>query len=125
MSHLPKGNINDTYMNEIIDQVVCRSNGRVPFQVWLDSLDRHAQARIAVALTRLARGNRSNVKGVGGSVAELKVDFGPGYRIYFGQDGEMLVILLAGGTKKRQGEDIATAKARWTEYKARKTLHHR
>lgn len=73
---------------------------------------------------RLAQGNRSHVKGVGGGVAELKMDFGPGYRIYFGHDGELLVILLAGGTKKRQGEDIMTAKARWAEYKARKPLHH-
>jgi putative addiction module killer protein len=55
----------------------------------------------------------------------LKVDFGPGYRIYFGQDGETLVILLAGGSKKRQSEDIMTAKARWAEYKARKALHRR
>jgi putative addiction module killer protein len=97
-------------------------NGRVPFQAWIDALDRQAQAKIAVALTRLARGNRSQVKGVGAGVAELKLDFGPGYRIYFGQDGQTLVILLAGGTKKRQGEDIATAKARWAEYKERKTL---
>jgi len=71
-------------------------------------------------LTRLARGNRSQVKGVGGGVAELKVDFGPGYRIYFGQDGRTLVILLAAGTKKRQDDDIATAKARWADYKTRK-----
>jgi putative addiction module killer protein len=95
-------------------------NGRVPFQIWVDDLDKRAQARIAVALTRLARGNRSNVKGLGGGIAELKVDFGPGYRIYFGRDGEALVILLTGGSKKRQSEDIATAKARWTEYKERK-----
>jgi putative addiction module killer protein len=101
------------------------ADGRIPFQAWLDSLDRHTQARITVALTRLSRGNRSNVKGVGGGVAELKMDFGPGYRIYFGQDGETLVILLAGGTKRRQSEDIAMAKVRWLEYKARKTSHHR
>ncbi|MGD0151642.1 MAG: type II toxin-antitoxin system RelE/ParE family toxin [Xanthobacteraceae bacterium] len=101
------------------------SDGRVPFQAWLDSLDSQTQARIAVALTRLSRGNRSHVKGLGGGIAELKLDFGPGYRIYFGQDGETLVILLAGGTKRRQSEDIATAKARWVEYKARKTSHHR
>ena len=100
------------------------ASGRVPFQGWLDSLDRQTQARIAVALTRLARGNRSNVKGLGGGVAELKLDFGAGYRIYFGQDGETLVILLAGGTKKRQSEDVATAKARWVEYKQRKTSRH-
>jgi putative addiction module killer protein len=60
------------------------------------------------------------VKGVGGGVAELKLDYGPGYRIYFGQDGELLVILLGGGTKKRQDQDIATAKVRWADYKARK-----
>jgi putative addiction module killer protein len=74
-----------------------------------------------MVVSRLARGNRSQVKGVGGGVAELKVDWGPGYRIYFGQDGETLVILLAGGTKKRQNDDITTAKARWADYKARKT----
>ena len=95
-------------------------DGRVPFQLWLAALDRPAQAKIDIALYRLAQGNRSQVKGVGGGVAELKVDFGPGYRIYFGQDGETLVILLAGGTKKRQSEDIMTAKARWADYKARK-----
>jgi putative addiction module killer protein len=109
-----------------MDEIEIRSfvdpNGRVPFHLWIDALDKQAQAKIAVALTRLARGNRSHVKGVGGGVAELKVDFGSGYRIYFGQDGQTLVILLAGGTKKRQDEDIATAKARWTEYKQRKTL---
>ena len=63
------------------------------------------------------------MKGVGGGVAELKVDFGPGYRIYFGHDGELLVILLAGGTKKRQGEDIMTAMARRANTKLRKPLH--
>jgi putative addiction module killer protein len=112
-------------MIEIAIRSFVAADGRIPFQAWLDSLDRHTQARITVALTRLSRGNRSNVKGVGGGVAELKMDFGPGYRIYFGQDGETLVILLAGGTKRRQSEDIAMAKVRWLEYKARKTLHHR
>ena len=75
-------------------------------------------------MTRLARGNRPRVKGVGGGVAELKLDFGPGYRIYFGQDGETLIILLAGGTKRRQNEDIATARVRWAEYKELKTFRH-
>lgn len=107
-------------MIEIAIRSFADANGRAPFQVWLDSLDRQTQARIAIGLTRLARGNRSNGRGLGGGVAELKLDFGPGYRIYFGQDGETLIILLAGGTKKRQSEDIATAKARWVEYKQRK-----
>jgi putative addiction module killer protein len=94
--------------------------GRVPFQIWVDSLDGRAQAKITIALSRLAQGNRSQVKGLGGGVAELRLDWGPGYRIYFGQDGETLVILLAGGTKRRQDADIATAKARWADYKLRK-----
>jgi putative addiction module killer protein len=108
-------------MPEIAIRSFVEASGRVPFQIWLDALDRRTQTKIAVALYRLAQGNRAHVKGVGGGVAELKIDFGPGYRIYFGQDGAMLVILLAGGTKKRQGEDVMTAKARWSEYKARKT----
>jgi putative addiction module killer protein len=111
-------------MVEIAIKSFVETSGRVPFQAWLDALDRQAQAKIDIALYRLTHGNRSQVKGVGGGVAELKVDFGPGYRIYFGQDGEALVILLGGGTKKRQSEDILTAKTRWTEYKARKALRH-
>ena len=72
------------------------------------------------ALTRIELGNLSNVKGVGAGVQEYRIDFGPGYRIYFGRDGEHVVILLAGGTKSRQQNDIATAGKRWTDYKARK-----
>lgn len=72
------------------------------------------------ALTRLELGNTSNVKGVGRGVFELKVDFGPGYRIYFGKDGSEIVILLGGGTKKRQDRDIDTARVRWQDYKRRK-----
>jgi len=109
-------------MDEIEIRSFVGANGRIPFQAWFETLDVQTQARVTIALTRLARGNRSNVKGLGGGVAELKLDWGPGYRIYFGQDGQTLVILLAGGTKKRQAEDIATAKARWAEYKERKTL---
>lgn len=65
-------------------------------------------------------GNTSNVKGVGGGVFELKVDFGPGYRIYFGKDGSEIVILLGGGTKKRQDRDIEAAHVCWWNYKGRK-----
>ena len=84
-----------------------------------NALDGSAQAKIAVALTRLAQGQSFAREGLGGGVAELKMEFGPGYRVYFGQDGATLVILLAGGSKKRQSEDIAIAKARWAEYKER------
>jgi putative addiction module killer protein len=62
----------------------------------------------------------SNVKGVGSGVFELRIHFGPGYRVYFGKDGEHLVILLGGGTKQRQQRDIAAAVANWEDYKRRK-----
>jgi putative addiction module killer protein len=70
-------------------------------------------------LARLEAGNTSNVKSVGEGVNELKVDFGPGYRVYFGWDGQELVILLGGGTKKRQSSDIKTAQGYWSDYKTR------
>ena len=61
------------------------------------------------------------MKGVGAGVFEYRIDFGPGYRVYFGKDGETVVILLGGGTKKRQDRDIATAKERWKDYKERRS----
>ena len=81
--------------------------------------------KVTIALERLARGNVSNVKAVGAGVSEYKIDFGPGYRIYFGMDGDTLVILLAGGTKKDQQGDIAAAKNRWADYKQRKSAEQR
>ncbi len=96
------------------------TGGRSPFRAWFDRLDPRAAAKITVALVRLAQGNLSNVKGIGRGVSEYRIDFGPGYRIYFGRDGDTLVILLAGGTKKRQRQDIAAAQARWQDYKQRK-----
>jgi putative addiction module killer protein len=69
---------------------------------------------------RLENGNTSNIKSVGGGVYEYKINFGPGYRVYFAYDGKNIIILLAGGTKKRQSKDIETAKARWADHKARK-----
>lgn len=94
--------------------------GHSPFAAWSDRLNREAAAKVAAALARMQQGNLSNAKGVGAGVYEYRVDFGPGYRIYFGRDGERLVILLGGGTKKRQQEDIATALTRWQDYKQRK-----
>ena len=94
--------------------------GRTPFLKWLDALSDEAQARVAIALERLERGNLSAIKSIGAGVQELRIDFGPGYRIYFGRDGERLVILLAGGSKKRQQADIERAKGLWQEFKERK-----
>lgn len=102
-----------------IRQYVDRS-GRNPFDRWFDKLDNMTQARVAVSLDRLELGNFSATKGIGAGVFELRLDFGPGYRVYFGKDGERLVILLCGGTKKRQQADIDAAIALWKEYKQRK-----
>lgn len=95
-------------------------SGRSPFAMWFRALDVLAAAKVTVALSRLEAGNVSNVKGVGAGVFELKVNFGPGYRVYFGKDGAAIVILLAGGTKKRQPQDIEQARERWKDYKQRK-----
>ena len=94
--------------------------GRSPFTKWLRALNVQAAAKVASALERVAEGNLSNIKTVGHGVLEYKIDFGPGYRIYFGRDGGRLVILLAGGTKRRQQEDIRRAKANWEDYRNRK-----
>jgi putative addiction module killer protein len=94
--------------------------GRNRFERWFDSLDNGTQSRVVVSLDRLERGNFSAAKGEGEGVFELRLDFGPAYRIYFGKDGERLVILLGGGSKKRQQADIERARALWHEYKARK-----
>jgi putative addiction module killer protein len=96
------------------------ANGGSPYRDWFDALDTAAAAKVTVAITRMKLGNLSNAKGVGSGVQECRIDFGPGYRIYFGRDGEMLVILLAGGTKRRQQADIETAQMRWADYKKRR-----
>ena len=100
---------------EYIDQ-----NGHSPFANWFDSLNAQAAAKVAAASNRMSLGNFSNVKGVGSGVFEYAINFGPGYRIYFGKDGEQLVILLGGGTKKRQQKDINDAIELWEDYKHRK-----
>ncbi len=91
-----------------------------PFRRWFDDLDSQAAASVAAAIERLAEGNVSNVKSIGEGAAELKVNRGPGYRVYFGWDGKLLVILLGGGTKRRQQNDIDAALRRWRDYKKRK-----
>ncbi len=96
------------------------ADGKSPFEKWFSDLDSMAAAKVAVALARLEQGNLSNVKTVGEGVLEYRIDWGPGYRIYFGRDGNVLVILLTGGSKKRQQKDIDTAKMSWAEYKRRR-----
>ena len=96
------------------------SEGKQPFAEWFIELDATAAARVTVALRRLEQGNTSSLKGVGEGVLECRIDFGPGYRVYLGRDGDVLVILLTGGTKKRQQRDIEAAKAMWADYRRRK-----
>jgi|SRR5579863_5556668 len=79
-----------------------------------------ARARVSAVLVRLEQGNLSNTKTVGAGVLEYRIDWGPGYRVYFGRDGETLVILLTGGTKRRQQRDIEAAQAAWSEYRRRR-----
>ncbi|HEY1753043.1 MAG TPA: type II toxin-antitoxin system RelE/ParE family toxin [Caulobacteraceae bacterium] len=98
-----------------------RVDGDSPFRVWFLELDARAATRVALVLERMEAGNLSEVKSVGGGVFERRIDFGPGYRVYFGRDGEHIVVLLGGGTKVRQQRDIVAAKIRWNDYKGRKT----
>ncbi len=77
-------------------------------------------ARVDRYLRRLESGNFGAAKIVGEGVSELRLDFGPGYRVYFGRDGKTLIILLAGGSKRRQDADIAAAIARWKRYREAK-----
>src|ERR1035437_800393 len=95
-------------------------SGDSPYAAWFDSLNAEAAAKATTAVIRVSLGNFSNVEGVGSGVFEYKLDFGPGYRIYFGKDGETLVILLGGGTKRRQQREINAALANWQDYKRRK-----
>jgi putative addiction module killer protein len=96
------------------------ADGISPFQRWFDDLDAQEAAFVITAIERLGEGNTSNVKSIGEGAAELKINRGPGYRIYFGWDGKTLVILLGGGTKRRQQNDIEAALRRWRDYKKRK-----
>ena len=94
--------------------------GRSPYARWFNRLKAQAAAKVAMALIRMEQGNLSNAKGVGGGVLECRIDFGPGYRLYFGKEGDTLIVLLGGGTKRFQQQDIETARELWREYKRRK-----
>jgi putative addiction module killer protein len=86
------------------------AEGRNPFREWVLSLDNATQVRIEIAIQRLELGNTSGLKSVGAGVLEQRIYFGPGYRLYLGRDGSQLIILLAGGTKQHQQQDIERAK---------------
>jgi putative addiction module killer protein len=96
------------------------ARGKSPFHEWFVDLHAPEAAKVTGAIVRMEQGNFGNVKGVGAGVFEYVLNFGPGYRVYFGKDGEQIIILLGGGTKKRQQNDIDLAVARWQDYKQRK-----
>lgn len=96
-----------------------REDGSSPYKKWFDSLDPQSAAKVTTAKLRLELGNTSNVKWFAG-MGECVIDWGPGYRIYLARDGESLIVLFGGGTKRGQQRDIDQAKALLAEYKARK-----
>ena len=97
-----------------------------PFVEWLRGLnDRQARTRIEARLARVAVGNFGDVEPVGEGVMELRIDWGPGYRVYFGRIGQVVVLLLCGGDKRTQQRDIKRAKAYFEDYKARSAKNPR
>jgi putative addiction module killer protein len=85
-------------------------SGRSPFGRWFAGLNAPAAAKVTTALVRIEEGNFANTRGVRAGVHESRIDFGPGYRVYFGKDRDTIVILLGGVTKKRQTKDILAAR---------------
>lgn len=104
-------------INNIVE--LLKEDGTSPYAEWFGSLDALAAAKITVAKLRLQQGNTSNIKWFEG-IGEYKIDWGPGYRIYLAKDGQKLIILIGGGTKKNQQKDIKQALELWESYKQRK-----
>ena len=105
-------------MRIVVEEYLC-ADGTNPYKEWFDSLDAQAAAKIVTAKLRLELGNTSRVKWFAG-IGEYVIDWGPAYRIYLAKDGETLIILFGGGTKRGQQKDIDRAKELHVEYKARK-----
>lgn len=92
-------------------------NGQVPFDHWFDSLaDERTRAVVTSRITRLRSGNLGDHKSLGGGVFELRIDFGPGLRVYFGRRGREVIVLLGGGDKSTQAKDIKSAQRLWKEF---------
>ena len=97
------------------------ADGRSPFAEWLADLrDRRALQAIAARIVRMQAGNRGDWKALGAGLFELRIDAGPGYRVYCGQDGAVLVLLLCAGDKRTQTKDIEHARDCWQDYLARR-----
>lgn len=96
------------------------SDGSSPFGKWFDGLDNMAALKVNTALTRMSTGNLGRCKSLGGGIHECRIDHGPGYRVYFGKEGDTMIILLAGGTKRMQQVDIDKAREYWKIHRSRK-----
>lgn len=93
--------------------------GNSPFARWFGGLDLSTAAKIDAALIRIEQGNLSNLKGLGGGLAEYKLNVGPGYRLYLSRRGDRMILLLCGGTKRRQSDDISRARAYLADFERR------
>ena len=106
-------------MSEAIVEVLeyLTTDGRNPFREWLEALkDREARARVRVRINRIRLGNFGDSKSVGGGISEWRIPYGPGYRVYYGRQGDAIVLLLCGGDKRTQSRDIDLAQDRWQDY---------
>ena len=92
-------------------------NGRSPYAEWFGGLEKATAARVGTYIRRLAAGNFGAAKALQEGVFEVRMDFGPGYRVYYGREGRTIIILLGGGSKRRQDADIAAAVQRWRRFK--------
>ena len=101
-------------------RIYASANKRKPFLSWLEGLSSSVRAIIRSRLNRIRAGNFGDAKSVGGGVYELRIDFGAGYRIYYGLDGKHIVLLLTGGDKSSQVKDIKQAKIYWNDYQENK-----
>ncbi len=105
-------------------RIYITKDGKRPFKTWLNSLkDIKAVTKIERRLERLEIGNFGDVRSVGNGVLELRIDYGPGYRVYFGQWGTKIVLLLCGGDKSTQEQDITKAQAYWEDYRIRENAN--
>jgi putative addiction module killer protein len=110
--------VNEAIPRQIEEYVT--SDARSPFSEWLDGLsDRKARARVRVRLDRLSLGNFGDCRSLGGGLHELRIDYGPGYRVYFGEIGDRVILLLTGGTKGSQRRDIDPATELWADFRRR------
>lgn len=103
-------------MQRFLIQEFLTTAGESPFRIWLGRLDTTSRARIQARIFRVEEGNLGDAKSIGEGVWELRFTIGPGYRVYFGRDGQKIILLLLGGDKATQRKDILKARLYWSTY---------